>query len=71
METISDLKRLGASLFLTCAACCANKVVLDPKEASERYSPFLLLKDVGRVTKCSKCGAKGSAWIKVDFGMPG
>jgi hypothetical protein len=71
METVSDLKRLGASLYLSCGACRSNKVTLDPNEAFDRYGPFLLLKDIARVTKCSKCGAKGPTWIKVDFGMPG
>lgn len=69
METISDLKRLGASLFLSCGACRANRVILDPNEAFDRYGPFMMLKDVHRVSKCSKCGSKEQ--VKVDWGMPG
>ena len=69
METISDLKRLGYSLFLTCGACRANRVTLDPQEAFERYGPFVLLKDIQRISRCSKCGDKTQ--VKVDWGMPG
>ncbi len=70
METISDLKRMGASLYLTCSYC-RHKVTLGPDEAFKTFSPFQILSDIPRIARCSNCKAKGVGIILVDYGMPG
>lgn len=69
METVIDLKRMGYSLYLSCGACRANQVILGPDEAFERYGPFVKIKDIPKISRCSKCGSREQ--VKVDTGMPG
>lgn len=71
METISDLKRMGASLYINCGQCHRNSVILGPDEAFAKFSPFQILSDIPRIARCSKCKAIGVGIIKVDYGMPG
>lgn len=70
METISELKRMGYTLYLTCMMC-RHKVTLGPDEAFATFSPFQILSDIPRVARCTECKAKGVGIIKVDWGMPG
>ena len=70
METVNDLKRMGYSLFISCGGCRANKVILGPDKAFERYGPFVRIEDIRDISPCSRCGTKGPQ-IKVDVGMPG